>query len=71
MVILSNKVTMKTIDILKQQHTVLMTMDGYTEHQGLQDYTQINLSMYDKSSSLLYFSRLVINVIPILINPPV
>lgn len=38
---------MKTIDILKQKHTVLMSMDGYTEHQGLQDYTQTKLSMYE------------------------
>ena len=38
---------MKTVDILKQKHTVLMTMDGYTEHQGLQDYTQKDLTMYE------------------------
>lgn len=38
---------MKTADILKQKHTVLMSMDGYVEHQGLQDYTQTKLSMYD------------------------
>ena len=31
---------MKTIDILKQKHTALINIDGYTEHQGLTDYTQ-------------------------------
>lgn len=37
---------MKTIDILRQKHTVLMTMDGFISHQGVLDYTQTDLSLY-------------------------
>lgn len=36
---------MKTKDILDKRHTVLNTVDGYHEHQGLFDYTQMMLTM--------------------------
>lgn len=34
-------------EILKQKHTVLSTASGYKEHQGLIDYTQVNMTLYD------------------------
>ena len=36
---------MKTKEILDKRHTVLNTVDGYYEHQGLFDYTQMILTM--------------------------
>lgn len=36
---------MKVKDILNQKHTVLNSVDGYTEHQGLTDYTQVDFDL--------------------------
>lgn len=46
------KMIMRMIDILKQKHTVLMTMDGFVDHQGVSDYTQVDMSLYDILVSL-------------------
>ena len=36
---------MKVVDILKTKHSVLNTVDGYFWHQGVYDYTQVDMTL--------------------------
>ena len=36
---------MKVVDILKTKHSVLKTVDGYYWHQGVYDYTQVDMTL--------------------------
>lgn len=38
---------MKVVDILKTKHSVLKTVDGYTYHQDVYDYTQTDMTLKD------------------------